>query len=88
MVGGSVPTAGAIGVGESSIGGREEAKEGRGASGTGDQGLDIGRMVAVGVGVEGRTGVVGSWGAKKEAVGQGTETAEMVKGGREEEHVL
>jgi hypothetical protein len=42
VVGGAIPTAGATGVGESSIGGREEAKEGRGASGTGDQSLDIG----------------------------------------------
>jgi hypothetical protein len=88
VVGGAVPTAGATGVGESSIGGREEAKKGRGASGAGDQGLDIGRMVAMGVGVKGRARVLGSGGTKKEAVSQGAKAAKMVERGREEEHIL
>jgi hypothetical protein len=49
VVGGAITMAGAAGVGESSIGSREKAKKGRGASGMGDQNLDIGRMVAIGV---------------------------------------
>jgi hypothetical protein len=36
--------------------GEETAEKGRGASGTGDEGLSFGGVVAVGVGVEGQRG--------------------------------
>jgi hypothetical protein len=71
------------------VGGRQETKESRGASGTGNKGLSVGGMVAAGVGVEGSwTGVLW-WGTAEKAVGERSKTAKVVKGGRdEEEHIL
>jgi hypothetical protein len=75
------------GVDKGFIGGRQETKESRGASGMGNKGLGVCGAVAVGVGVEGQTGVV--WcETEEEAVRERSKTTKVVKGGREEEHIM
>jgi hypothetical protein len=59
VIGVAVPTAGA-GAAKGIVSGRQETREGGGASGAGNEGLGVCGEVAAGVGVEGRAGVM--WG--------------------------
>jgi hypothetical protein len=75
VVVGAVPVVGA-GASKGIGGGREEAKESRGTSGKGNEGLGVGGEVAVGVGVKGWAMVMGR-GAKEEAASKRAKPAKM-----------
>jgi hypothetical protein len=83
---GSVPATGTAVV-KGFIIGRGEADKGRGTIGTGNQDLDVGRIVTVCASVK-WVARVGGRGANEEVVGQRTEAPKMVKGSGEEKHVL
>ena len=87
MVGGSIPTARAAAA-EGVIGSWEEADKSSRASSAGNQGFGIGRKVAMGIISVERGARIIRVGAVKEAVSKGADTAEMVKGGGKEKHIL
>jgi hypothetical protein len=57
VIGVPVPTPGASAT-KGIVDGRQETRESGGASGAGNEGLGVCRVVAVGVGVEGQAGVM------------------------------
>jgi hypothetical protein len=83
VVGFTVPTAGAAAA-ECVISSRKESDKSSRASGAGNQGFGVGRMVAA-VGIRG--GII-RVGAIKEAVVKGAHNAKMVEGGRKAKHIL